>query len=153
MLSVFRTTDHEASAKGVAVRATDAAMRAADAAIRAADAAIEAANAAVRLIDEHDGQVIMLQPAPAPRRQKRPDTGLILPPSTAAVAAAPAARRGRLAFRVLAYALIALGGLALVDAAVTLVWQEPGSALYAKLRQDPPNGGVQRGGRPPPTPV
>ena len=120
MLSVFRTTDHEASAKEVAARATDAAMRAADAAIRAADAAIEAANAAVRLIDEHDGQVIMLQPAPASRRKEQGDTGLILPASSAVAAVAPAPRQGRLAFRVLAYALIVLGGLALVDAAVTL---------------------------------
>jgi sortase A len=153
MLSVFRTTDREASAKEVAARATDAAMRAADAAIRAADAAIEAANAAVRLIDEHDGQVIMLQPAPAPRRQEPPDTGLILPASTAAVAAAPASRRGRLALRVLAYALIALGGLALLDAAVTLVWQEPVSALYAKLRQDHLSSVLRREERTPPTPV
>lgn len=42
---------------------------------------------------------------------------------------------GRLA-RVLAYALIVLGGLVLIDAAVTLVWQEPLTALYAVLRQD-----------------
>jgi sortase A len=33
-------------------------------------------------------------------------------------------------------ALILLGALALIDAGVTLVWQEPLSALYAKLRQD-----------------
>src|SRR5204862_2863926 len=150
---VFRATHREASAKEVAARATDAAMRAAEAAIRAADAAIEAANAAVRLIDEHDGQVIMLQPAPASRRQKQPDTGLILPASTAAAAVAPAPRRGRLAFRALAYALIALGGLALVDAAVTLVWQEPVSALYAKLQQDHLSGVLKREERTPPTPV
>jgi len=153
MLSVFRTTDREASAKEVAARATDAAMRAAEAAIRAADAAIEAANAAVRLIDEHDGQVIMLQPAPASRRNKQGDTGLILPASTAGAAAAPAPRQGRLAFRVLAYALIVLGGLALVDAAVTLVWQEPVSALYAKLRQEQLSGALRREERAAPTPV
>ena len=153
MLSVSRTTDREASAKEVAARATDAAMRAAEAAIRAADAAIEAANAAVRLIDEHDGQVIMLQPAPASRRDKQGDTGLILPASTAGAAAAPAPRQGRLAFRVLAYALIVLGGLALVDAAVTLVWQEPVSALYAKLRQEQLSGALRREERAAPTPV
>jgi len=38
--------------------------------------------------------------------------------------------------RAFAYALIALGVLALVDAGVTLVWQEPLTALYAMLRQD-----------------
>ena len=152
MLSGFRTTHREASAREVAARATDAAMRAAEAAIRAADAAIEAANAAVRLVDEHDGQVIMLQPEPGPQRRKQPDTGLILPGSTAAVAAR-VPRRGRLAYRALAYALIALGGLALVDAAVTLVWQEPVSALYAKLRQDHLSGVLKREERTPPTPV
>jgi sortase A len=36
----------------------------------------------------------------------------------------------------LAYALIALGALALIDAGVTLVWQEPITALYTLLRQD-----------------
>jgi sortase A len=46
------------------------------------------------------------------------------------------ARASRRAWRVLSVALIALGALALIDAGVTLVWQEPLSALYAKLRQD-----------------
>jgi sortase A len=43
--------------------------------------------------------------------------------------------RGR-ALRGGARARILIGGLALADAAVTLLWQEPFSALYAKLRQD-----------------
>jgi len=38
--------------------------------------------------------------------------------------------------RVLAVALILSGALALIDAAVTLFWQEPVSALIATLRQD-----------------
>jgi sortase A len=42
----------------------------------------------------------------------------------------------RRAARLLGWALIALGALALVDAGVTLVWEEPLTALYAKLRQD-----------------
>jgi sortase A len=48
-------------------------------------------------------------------------------------------RRGRLhrrALRVLSTLLIVLGVLALIDAGVTLVWQEPISALYAKFEQD-----------------
>jgi sortase A len=38
--------------------------------------------------------------------------------------------------RALSSTLIVLGVLALVDVGVTLVWQEPFSALYAKLQQD-----------------
>ncbi len=38
--------------------------------------------------------------------------------------------------RALAVVLILSGALALVDAAVTLFWQEPVSALIATLRQD-----------------
>lgn len=49
---------------------------------------------------------------------------------------------GRLA-RVLAYVLIALGALVLIDAGVTLVWQEPFTALYAMLRQDALGGDLR----------
>jgi sortase A len=45
---------------------------------------------------------------------------------------------------VLAAALIAAGGLALLDAGVTLVWQEPISALIAKLRQDHLSGALHQ---------
>ena len=48
---------------------------------------------------------------------------------------APPHRRSRLA-TVLASLLIALGVLVLADAAVTLVWQEPISALLAQLKQE-----------------
>ena len=52
-------------------------------------------------------------------------------------APAPGGRSSRrLAARLLAFALIGLGALALIDAGVTLVWQEPFSALIAKFRQD-----------------
>ncbi len=44
--------------------------------------------------------------------------------------------RGRRALRALSNALILVGALALLDAGVTLVWQEPFSALYASLQQD-----------------
>jgi sortase A len=46
--------------------------------------------------------------------------------------------------RALAYALILVGALALIDAGVTLVWQEPFSALYAKLRQDHLSGALAK---------
>jgi sortase A len=40
------------------------------------------------------------------------------------------------AWRALPVAMILVGALVLIDAGVTLVWQEPLSALYARLRQD-----------------
>jgi sortase A len=48
------------------------------------------------------------------------------------------ARRSRpaRAARMLAVALVVFGALALADALVTLVWQEPISALYASIRQN-----------------
>jgi sortase A len=55
--------------------------------------------------------------------------------------------------RVLAIVLIAGGSLALLDAAVTVLWQEPFSALYAKLRQDHLKGALRRIERQTPTPL
>jgi sortase A len=60
--------------------------------------------------------------------------------------------RGRLA-RALGYMLIALGALALLDAGVTLLWQEPVTALYAKLRQDGLSGNLRAIESAPPTPA
>lgn len=56
------------------------------------------------------------------------------------------ARRGRSgrAARWLALALIFLGALALADGTITLLWQEPISALIAKLRQDRLSGELRR---------
>ena len=62
-------------------------------------------------------------------------------------------RRGRRAWRALSIALIAVGALALIDAGVTLVWQEPFSALYAKFRQDHLNGTLRAAERATPTAV
>jgi sortase A len=62
-------------------------------------------------------------------------------------------RWSRRATRALAVVLIAVGALALVDAAVTLLWQEPFSALYAKLRQDHLSGALAKVEREQPTPV
>jgi len=55
--------------------------------------------------------------------------------------------------RVLAAVLIAAGALALLDAGVTLVWQEPFSAIYAKLRQDHLSGALAKVERAAPTAV
>jgi sortase A len=58
--------------------------------------------------------------------------------------AAPLARpRSRRGLQLLAALLIAAGTLALADAVVTLLWQEPFSALYAKLRQDDLSGALR----------
>jgi sortase A len=69
-----------------------------------------------------------------------------LPPSPSR--RSPSFRR---AWRLLALALIGLGTLALIDAGVTLVWQEPLSALYATYRQDHLTGALRRIERSPPT--
>jgi sortase A len=57
------------------------------------------------------------------------------------------------ALRVLAVTLIAAGGLALIDAGVTLVWQEPISALYARLQQNQLGGELAKVERAPATPA
>jgi sortase A len=57
------------------------------------------------------------------------------------------------AIRALSVVLILAGGLALLDAGVTLVWQEPLSALYAKLRQDHLSGALRTVEHAFPTPV
>jgi sortase A len=60
--------------------------------------------------------------------------------------------RRQKAVRVLAIALIAVGAIALVDAGVTLVWQEPFSALYARLRQNDLSGALAKVERAAPSP-
>lgn len=165
MLSTSRLHPREESATEVATRASEAAVRAANAAIVAADAAITAARAAVRLIDERENKVITLEPGPAPPRWTREEPSrwtrgepsrwtreepkVIHLPATADLTAGAAGHRKTLAMRVLslralALALIAAGALALVDAGVTLVWQEPISALYAALRQDHLSSALRR---------
>jgi sortase A len=60
----------------------------------------------------------------------------------------PPSRRGRRArgraLNALSILLIAVGVLALADVAVTLVWQEPLSALYARLEQSRLSGALRR---------
>jgi sortase A len=62
-------------------------------------------------------------------------------------------RRPNRAFKTLAILLIALGVLALADATVTLLWQEPFSALYAKLEQDHLRGALRKIERTAPSPA
>jgi sortase A len=45
-------------------------------------------------------------------------------------------RRGRTALKALSWVLIVAGALLLIDAGLTIVWQEPVSALYASVRQN-----------------
>jgi sortase A len=48
----------------------------------------------------------------------------------------PPARRPRRRLRALSSVLIVAGALLLIDAATTLLWQEPVSAVYTRLQQD-----------------
>jgi sortase A len=52
--------------------------------------------------------------------------------------------RGARPLRVLAVAMVLVGAIAVADAFVTLVWQEPFSALYASLRQSHLAGDLAR---------
>jgi sortase A len=53
----------------------------------------------------------------------------------------------------LAALLMLAGALALLDAGITLLWQEPISALIAKLRQDHLSGALRQVEHAPPTPI
>jgi sortase A len=101
-----------------------------------------AASSSVRLLDEHDRRVVVLN-LDAAASQRAGDPAALRP-------ARPRGRSSR-ARRSLAVALILLGVLALADAAVTIVWQEPLSALYARLRQDHLSGVLRKEERAPPT--
>ena len=62
-------------------------------------------------------------------------------------------RAGERALRGAAVLLILAGALALLDAVVTLVWQEPITALYALLQQDHLSGDLRKVERAAPTPT
>jgi sortase A len=69
---------------------------------------------------------------------------------------APAAERRtrtQRALRALSIFLIVAGTLALLDAGLTLVWQEPISALYARLQQNRLKGTLHQIERAQPTPI
>jgi sortase A len=80
---------------------------------------------------------------------------LQLSPSTPGGASEGGEHRARAAraLRALALLLIFVGALALLDALVTLVWQEPFSALYATIRQDHLSDDLRAAERAEPTPV
>jgi sortase A len=101
-------------------------------------------EAAVRLLDEHERRVVVLKLDAVSREA---------PGEAAGEASRPGGGKSRPALRALALALILLGALALADAAVTLLWQEPFSALYAKLRQDHLSGVLRKEERAHPTPA
>src|ERR1700736_4601417 len=100
---------------------------------------ISGAEDVVRLIDEHDRRIIVFESAPARPRGTPTDSKVPGPWSPRA-------------WRALAATLILIGTLALIDAGVTLVWQEPISALYARLRQNHLNGALAKVERAAPTP-
>jgi sortase A len=136
--------------------------------------AVTPGDAAVRLLDEHDRRVVVLKPdAASPEVVPDPAAGHAaawpgvppdptaapdaaspeVAPDPAAAHAGGAARRSGRGLRALALTLILLGALALADAVTTLVWQEPFSALYAKLRQDHLSSALRGEERSPPTPA
>lgn len=70
------------------------------------------------------------------------------------LAPAKSRRSGRArSLHALAVLMILAGALALIDAVVTLVWQEPITALYAMLQQDRLNSDLRAIERAPPTPA
>jgi sortase A len=111
---------------------------------RGADPA--SAPAAVRLLDEHDHCVVVLKLDAVSHETQTP-------PESAGVTTLRLPRRRGRATRALALALIGLGTLALADAAVTVVWQEPLSALYTRLRQDHLGGVLRKEEHALPTPA
>jgi sortase A len=62
-------------------------------------------------------------------------------------------RGRRRKLRALATLMIVAGALALADAAVTLVWQEPVTAVYARVQQDRLGGELESLERAAPTPA
>lgn len=100
----------------------------------------------------HHKPVSPRAPDPAPSRAGTTDLGRIPlvgarpaqlgPGATPALLPAPLTRRSRVP-AVLASLLIGLGALMLADAGVTLIWQEPLSALYATLKQQALQGDLR----------
>ena len=61
--------------------------------------------------------------------------------------------RSRRPLKALSWLLVLLGTLLLIDAGVTLFWQEPFSALYARIQQDQLAGALKNVEHAKPTPV
>jgi sortase A len=90
----------------------------------------------------------LLRPGPAPPALSRSDLDSSLRDSYFYSASSRPPRR---AWRALSWVLILLGALVLADVAVTLVWQEPLSALYARVQQDRLSGALRQVERAQPT--
>jgi sortase A len=88
-------------------------------------------------------------------KQATPDHAAPRAPRLSVLTRAEGRRRPsmRRTLRALSTVLIAAGALLLVDAAVTLAWQEPITALYTKLRQDSLAGDLRALERTGPTPL
>jgi sortase A len=89
---------------------------------------------------------------PTTIRSTAPAAGAGRPAPATPTPRRPRKRRSRAA-RALAILLIGLGGLVLVDGVVTLLWQEPISALIASIHQDELSGDLARAERAPPSPA
>ena len=104
----------------------------------------------VRLIDQDERRTIVLQLVPARSRERISRSRRTRGRSLEQQAGAARTLRRR-ALRGLGLLLMVLGVLVLADAVVTLVWQEPISALYAKARQDRLSGALRAEERAAPT--
>lgn len=74
-------------------------------------------------------------------------------PTATSTTSRPASVTPRALLRALSGVLIVAGALLLLDAGLTLVWQEPVSALYARLRQDSLAGDLRALERGAPSPL
>ncbi len=94
-------------------------------------------------------------PAPADRLGlARPGSPPSVPTSVLSVGVSRRPRRhSRRAWRTVSWLFILIGVLALLDATVTLVWQEPFSAIYARIEQDRLSGALHKVELAQPTPV
>ena len=92
-------------------------------------------------------------PAPDGLGLARPGSPYGLPTSGQGAVDLHPRRAPRRARRALSWLLILAGVLALADATVTLLWQEPLSALYARIQQERLSGALRQVERAQPTPV
>jgi sortase A len=97
-------------------------------------------------------ELSLARPAAAPV-EPVPDSSPTTPVSLPTSLPAMRRRRGPRVPTVLAALLIGAGVLLLADAGVTLLWQEPLSALYAQLKQESLGGDLRALNRAPPAPA
>ncbi len=105
----------------------------------------------VRLIDQDERRTIVLQLVPARSRERISRSRRARARSLEQQSVGSGRTRRQRALRGLGLLLTVLGVLVLADAVVTLLWQEPISALYAKARQDRLSGALRAEERAAPT--